>query len=140
MGSAAHERLGLRRDPGGSGHQIAALLSALAEAPDFAAALSFLLAQLAEIAGARRAYALVPDDDGDFQPASQLGFGLDEARVSSLSAGDVDHPLVVSATAILPKRGASRTLDIRCRSCRSHCPSTAALSRRAQAAFRSTRA
>ena len=105
MGSAAHDQVGLRRDAGGGDRQIAALLSALAEAPDFAAALSFLLAQLAEIAGARRAYALVPDDDGDFQPASLLGFGLDEPRVSSLSAGDVDHPLVVSATAILPIAG-----------------------------------
>jgi PAS domain S-box-containing protein len=105
LGSAAHDQLGLRRDAGGSDRQIAGLLSALAEAPDFAAALSFLLAQLAEIAGARRAYALVPDDDGDLQPSSQLGFGPDEPRASSLSLGDADHPLIVSATAILPVAG-----------------------------------
>ena len=101
MGSAAHDQIELRREATGRDRQIAALLSALAEAPDFAAALSFLLAQLAEIAGARRAYALVPNDEGDFQPASQLGFAPDEPRVSSLSAADVDHPLVVSAAALL---------------------------------------
>ena len=58
MGSAARDQIGLRPDTAARDRQVAALLSALAEAPDFAAALSFLLAQLAEIAGARRAYAV----------------------------------------------------------------------------------
>jgi PAS domain S-box-containing protein len=101
LGSAAHEQLGLRRDATGRDRQIAALLSALAEAPDFAAALSFLLAQLADIAGARRAYALVPNDEGELEPAAQLGFGPEDRRLSALSIGDVDHPLVVATTAIL---------------------------------------
>ncbi len=105
MGSAAREQLGLRRDTAARDRQVAALLSALAEAPDFAAALSFLLAQLAEIGEARRAYALVPDDDGGLRPAAQVGFTADDPRPSRLSIANVDHPLVISALALLPIMG-----------------------------------
>jgi PAS domain S-box-containing protein len=105
LGSAAHDQLVLRRDAAGRDRQIAALLSALAQAPDFTAALSFLLAQLVEIAGTRRADALVPDDEGELRPAAQLGFTLDEPRPSSLSTGDLDHPVVVAALAMSPVIG-----------------------------------
>ena len=105
MSSAAHEQLGLRRDGPARDRQIAALLSALAEAPDSAAALSFLLAQLADLAGARRAYALVPDDEGELRPAAYTGFTRDEPGPSAASTADADHPLVVSATAMLPVIG-----------------------------------
>jgi PAS domain S-box-containing protein len=101
LSSAAHDQLGLRHDAPGRDRQIAALLSALAEAPDFVAALSFLLAQLADIAGAGRAYALVPDDDGDLRPAAYTGFTPDEPSPMTLSAEDVNHPVVVSALAVL---------------------------------------
>jgi PAS domain S-box-containing protein len=111
LGSAARDHVGLTRDASGGDRQIAALLSALAEAPDLAAALSFLLAQLAEIAGARRVYALVPDDDGELQPVAQIGFTSDEPAPSSLSTGDVDHPLVVGALGMVPVTG--REIDAR---------------------------
>ena len=55
MGSAAHDGIGLKRDPAGRDRNVAALLSALAAAPEFTAAPSFLVTQLAELAGARRA-------------------------------------------------------------------------------------
>ncbi|MDQ3950003.1 MAG: PAS domain-containing protein, partial [Gemmatimonadota bacterium] len=105
MGSAARDQIGLRRDAAGRDRQIAALLSALAEAPDFAAALSFLLVQLADITGARRAYALVPDGEGELRPAAHTGFAPDDPRPPALSTGDIDHPLVVSALAMLPVTG-----------------------------------
>jgi PAS domain S-box-containing protein len=105
LGSAAREHLGLRRDAAGGDRQIAALLSALAEAPDLTAALSFLLAQLAEIAGARRVYALVPDDEGELRPVAQLGFTPDDPGPASLSTGDADHPLVVAALGMVPVAG-----------------------------------
>ena len=105
MGSAAHDQLGLRRDAGGRDRQIAALLSALAEAPDFTAALSFLVVQVAELAGARRAYALVLDPDGEVRPTALTGFRPEEARPSAVSTSDVDHPLAVSALAMLPVLG-----------------------------------
>jgi PAS domain S-box-containing protein len=103
--SAAREQLGLTRDTAARDRQVATLLSALAEAPDFAAALSFLLAQLAELAGARRAYALVPDDDGGIRPAAHVGFAADDPRPSTLSVANVDHPLVICALALLPVMG-----------------------------------
>jgi PAS domain S-box-containing protein len=105
LGSAARDQLVLRPDASGRDRQIAALLSALAQAPDFAGALSFLLAQLAEIAGARRAYALVPDDEGELRPAGQTGFATDEPGPSALSTADVDHPLVVATLAVVPVAG-----------------------------------
>jgi PAS domain S-box-containing protein len=105
LGSAARDHLGLTRDAAGPDRQIAALLSALAEAPDFAAALSFLLAQVAEIAGARRAYALVPDDEGVLRPVAQIGFASDELGPSSLSTADIDHPIVVAALGMVPVTG-----------------------------------
>jgi PAS domain S-box-containing protein len=105
LGSAAHDQLGLRRDAPARDRQIAALLSALAEAPDFAAALSFLLAQLADLVGARRAYALVPDDEGELRPVAHTGFAPDDPSPAAASTADVDHPLVVSATAMLPVVG-----------------------------------
>jgi signal transduction histidine kinase len=111
LGSAAHDQLSLRRDAAGRDRQVAPLLSALAEAPDFAAALSFLLAQLAEIAGARRAYALVPDDEGELRAVAQTGFTPDEPGPSSLSTADLDHPLVVAALAMVPVAG--RDIDPR---------------------------
>ncbi|MFN2563622.1 MAG: ATP-binding protein [Gemmatimonadaceae bacterium] len=105
MGSAAHDRLGLKRDAAGRDREIAGLLSALAEAPDFTAALSFLLAQLAEIAGARRAYALVLDPEGELRPTAVLGFAAEEARPKAVSTADADHPLAVSALGMLPVVG-----------------------------------
>jgi PAS domain S-box-containing protein len=105
LGSAAREHLGLSRDAAGGDRQIAALLSALAEAPDLTAALSFLLAQLAEIAGARRVYALVPDDEGELRPVAQLGFMPEDPGPASLSTGDADHPLVVAALGMVPVAG-----------------------------------
>jgi PAS domain S-box-containing protein len=105
LGSAAHEQLGLRRDTPGPNRQVAPLLSALAAAPDFAGALSFLLAHLTEVAGARRGYALAPNDEGELMPAAQTGFAPDEPGPSALSTGDLDHPLVVAALAMLPVSG-----------------------------------
>jgi PAS domain S-box-containing protein len=105
LGSAARDDLGLKRDPAGRDRHVAALLSALAEAPDFTAALSFLLAQLAEMAGARRAYGLVLDSEGELQPIGAVGFGPEEPRPKSQSTADVDHPLTVSALGILPIAG-----------------------------------
>jgi PAS domain S-box-containing protein len=102
LGSAAHDQLGLRREATGRDRQIAALLSALAEAPDFASGLSFLLAQLADIAGARRAYALVPCDEEEMELAAHLGFAPDEPRPVPVSITDIDHPYTIAAAAILP--------------------------------------
>jgi len=105
LSSAAREQLGLTRDATGRDREIAALLSALAEAPDFTAALSFLLAQLAEIVGARRAYALILDEEGELRPVAQTGFVPEEPGPKAQSTADVDHPLAVCALSLLPVVG-----------------------------------
>src|SRR4051812_31685083 len=84
---------------------VAALLSALAEAPDFPAAASFLLTQVAELTGATRAcmWRLDPAEEAIAVVASSgftpelppIGFGL----------GDLSNPLVISTLAAIPVTG-----------------------------------
>ncbi|MEO7082831.1 MAG: ATP-binding protein [Gemmatimonadaceae bacterium] len=84
---------------------MAGLLSALAEAPDFAAGVSFLLTQLAEITSAPRAYMLRLDASQE-SLALVSAIGQDAQAVPlSVSISNLSHPLVVSALAISPVRG-----------------------------------
>jgi hypothetical protein len=110
LGSAARDRLGLTRDAGGSDRHVAALLSALAEAPDCASAVSFLLTQLAEIAGVRRAYALVLQGEGVLRPLVHVGFKADEPRPTEQSTDDLDNPLAIATLSLLPVTGTSADL------------------------------
>ena len=86
---------------------VAGLLSALAEAPDFAAASSFLLTQLAEITAAPRCCLLRIDE-----PLENLRlvscFGFDEGGApptARVSVGDLSNPLIISTLSLLPARG-----------------------------------
>ena len=78
---------------------VAGLLSALAEAPDFAAAASYLLTQLAEITAAPRALMLRIDT-----PQENLTFagsiGADEQPAVSIPIGDLSSPLIISALSL----------------------------------------
>jgi hypothetical protein len=102
LGSAAHDQRGLTRDSSGRDRQIAPLLSALAAAPDFPTALGFLLGQLTEMAATQRAYALVPDEEGQLRPDALVGLGPGDPTPDALSTADIDHPHVVAALAMLP--------------------------------------
>src|SRR5687767_5149202 len=78
----------------------ASLLSALAEAPDSAAASSFLVAQLAELSGAQRVSMLRLDTG---QEALVSVAGIDSGRPASASAvplSDFSSPLVISALSL----------------------------------------
>jgi PAS domain S-box-containing protein len=89
----------------GGDRAVAGLLSALAEAPDFSAGVSFLLAQLAEIANAPRAFMLRLDAAQESLTLVSA-IGTDARALSlSLSISNLSHPLVVSALAIAPVRG-----------------------------------
>jgi len=84
---------------------LAGLLSALAEAPDFAAAATYLLTRLAEASGASRACFLRLDE-----PMEMLGLvaaiGFDaESPELSVRLGDRSSPLVVSALSLAAVRG-----------------------------------
>ena len=86
---------------------IAGLLSALAEAPDFRAAASFLLAQLVELAGVRRA-AMFRLDSSHENAQLIASVGLDaEAGGLAIPLSDLSSPLVISALALVPMQGTS---------------------------------
>jgi PAS domain S-box-containing protein len=96
----------------GGDRAVAGLLSALAEAPDFAAGVSFLLTQLAEITNAPRAYMLRLDASQESLTLVSA-IGLDARTLPlSLSIVNLSHPLVVSALAISPVRGTSQLQQI----------------------------
>src|ERR1051325_5108036 len=87
---------------------VASLLSALAEAPDFSAAASFLLSELTEITGAARACMLRADGtDETLVLVASTGFDYQLPRVS-VSLGDLSSPLVISTRSLTSSRGQSR--------------------------------
>jgi PAS domain-containing protein len=86
---------------------VAGLLSALAEAPDFAAASSFLLTQLVEITAAHRCCLLRIDEPlENLRLVSCLGFDEGGAPPTArIPVGDLSNPLIISTLSLLPARG-----------------------------------
>ena len=86
---------------------VAGLLSALAEAPDFQAAASFLMTQLVDLAGAPRACILRVDSANDgVLVAASSGFAPDLGSLT-LSLGDLSSPIVVSMLGLVGIRGSA---------------------------------
>jgi len=84
---------------------LANLLSALAEAPDLSAAASFLLAELRELTGARRACMLrVDNGEQHLTLVASTGFDPELPRFV-ISLGDLSSPLVVSTRSLTSARG-----------------------------------
>src|SRR3954453_10253560 len=91
---------------------VAGLLSALAEAPDFTAAASFFLTQLAEITRTSRACMLRLDSAHEsLVLASATGFDSTLAAIS-IPTSDLSNPLVISTLSLSPVRG-ERALPVR---------------------------
>lgn len=90
----------------GSGDRaVAGLLSALAEAPDFAAVAAFFLAQIADMTGSTRLAMFRFDPAQDVLTlVSSLGFD-DGQSTATIPASDLSSPLVISALALAPLRG-----------------------------------
>jgi len=87
---------------------LAGLLSSIAEAPDFPAASSHLLAQLAEVTAARRTVMLKIDAaQHSLVVVASSGFESG-APAFSISLGDLSSPLVICALSLLPIRGESQ--------------------------------
>ncbi len=86
---------------------VAGLLSALAEAPDFTAASSFLLTQLVEITAAPRCCMLrIDEPQENLRLVSWLGFnGTGDPPAVSVPLGDLSNPLVICTLALSPARG-----------------------------------
>src|SRR5215813_9816375 len=84
---------------------VASLLSALAEAPDVAAATSKLLIQIAEHTGAKRACMLRLDVAQEtLEVVSTVGLGADLAP-AGFAVGDASNALVISALSLTPLVG-----------------------------------
>jgi PAS domain S-box-containing protein len=83
----------------------AGLLSALAEAPDFASAASFLLTQIVEITTASRLCVLrLEANQLDLTLVAASGF-IDGPGPISIAVSDLSSPLVVSTLAVAPVQG-----------------------------------
>ena len=91
---------------GGPGDRaVAGLLSALAEAPDFAAAASFFLTHVVEITKASKACILRLDAAHEhIELVSTLGFDADPPRVA-IPISDLSSPLVICALTLAPVQG-----------------------------------
>jgi hypothetical protein len=87
---------------------VAGLLSALAEAPDFASAASFLLAQVLDLADAERGHMLRLDTAQE-SLVSVSSVGYDAAPQAAISIGDLSNPLVVCALSLAPVTGGGRS-------------------------------
>jgi len=95
--------------------EVAGLLSALAEAPDFAAGASFLTTQLVEITQSRRACLFrLEAAQESLTMVAAVGFD-DTTPEVSLPLGDLSSPLVIGALSLSPVRGSGaigpRVLD-----------------------------
>lgn len=89
------------RDRLTDGRQAAVFLSALAEAPDFGAAATFLLSHFAELAGSQRSCLLCLDATQEvFEVRAHLG--LDDDRPRRVSVGDRANPFVISGLGLVP--------------------------------------
>ncbi|HEX4684949.1 MAG TPA: ATP-binding protein [Gemmatimonadaceae bacterium] len=83
---------------------VAALLSALAEAPDYQAASAFLLSQVVELTGATRA-CMLRLDAAQNALVVEASEGFSPPPTIALSAGDLSSPLVIAALAVVPVHG-----------------------------------
>ncbi|HEY4129498.1 MAG TPA: ATP-binding protein [Gemmatimonadaceae bacterium] len=86
---------------------VAGLLSALAEAPDFASAASFLLTQIVEITSAPRACVFrIEASQENLRLVASSGFGSDPGPIG-IAISDVSSPLVIGTLAIALVEGAA---------------------------------
>src|SRR3954464_9936152 len=90
---------------GAGARQTASLLSALAEAPDSAAAAAFLVAQIAELSGAQRVSMLRLDASQEALVCSAAIDGGKPVSASAIPLSDFNNPLVISTLSLSPVVG-----------------------------------
>jgi PAS domain S-box-containing protein len=85
------------------GDRLAELLSVIADAPDFSTAATFLVAQFADLATAKRACVLTLDSTHQsLETAAAVGFDQSESTRVSIPIEEVRHPLVMCALSLSP--------------------------------------
>ncbi len=101
MSDSKRETTAVANSPQLSGEKLAQLLSAISEAPDFVTGATFMIAQLADILGARRALAITLDSPPKrLIVTAAVGFDGDPVPSVSLPIGDLSSPIVVSALSL----------------------------------------
>ena len=101
MNDSRRDSYAVAASPQLSGDRLAELLSAISEAPDFATAATFMIAQFADILGARRALAITLDSPPDkFVVTASIGFEDEPVPTVSLSVDDLSSPIVVAALSL----------------------------------------
>jgi signal transduction histidine kinase len=101
--SRAHDRIATSPDSAGDDRRVARLLSALAEAPDYASAAVFLLNELSQLAGGVPAAVLryVPAGDS-LAFIDATGMAPADRKEFPETIEDRDHPLLISALSLTP--------------------------------------
>ncbi|MEO8909495.1 MAG: ATP-binding protein [Gemmatimonadaceae bacterium] len=101
MSDSRRESEAVAASPQLTGERLAELLSAISEAPDFVTAATFMIAQIADILGARRAIAISLDSPPSrFIGTASIGFNGDAVPAISLSVDDLSSPIVVAARSL----------------------------------------
>ena len=103
MSDSRRDREAVAASPQLSGERLAELLSAISEAPDFSTGATFMIAQIADILGARRAIAITLDSPPRrFVGTASIGFDDAPPPPISLSTDDLSNPIVVAALSLYP--------------------------------------
>jgi PAS domain S-box-containing protein len=101
LSDSKRESAAVAASPQLSGERLAELFSAISEAPDFVTAATFMIAQLADIVGARRGIAITLDSPPQrFLSTASVGFEGESAPSISLPTDDLSNPIVVSALSL----------------------------------------
>ena len=101
MNESKRESAAVAISPQLSGERLAELLSAISEAPDFETAATFMLAQFADIVGARRGLAVTLDSPPNrFINTASVGFNGEGPPAISFPIDDLSNPLAVSALSL----------------------------------------
>ncbi|MEP6551287.1 MAG: PAS domain-containing protein, partial [Gemmatimonadales bacterium] len=101
MSDSKRETSAIAAGPQLDGERLAELLSAISEAPDFNTAATFMLAQFADIVGARRALAVTLDSPpARFLSTASVGFEGELAPTVAFPSDDLSNPLAVSAMSL----------------------------------------
>jgi PAS domain S-box-containing protein len=101
LSDSKRESAAVASNPQLSGERLAELLSAISEAPDFVTAATFMLAQFADIVGARRGLALTLDSPPrELVSTASLGFENAGDTKINVPTEDLSNPLNVSALSL----------------------------------------
>ncbi len=101
MSDSKRESAAVAASPQLSGERLAELLSAISEAPDFVTAATYMIAQLADILGARRGIAITLDSPlRRFISTASVGFEGETTPSISLPVDDLSNPIVLSALSL----------------------------------------